>query len=95
MKLIDQLEEITEEYIKAKKELDQMERDYVLRKSEMTLKGLAIYKNAESREAGLNVAMEEEMSKFLDKYWDLRGEVRALGLRREVILERLKSSRIV
>lgn len=94
-KLVDQFDAITEEYLAKKDKLEQFERDYVLRKAETTLKGLAIYKNAESREAGLAVSMEEEHGKFLDEYYDLKNEVRALIMRREVILERIKSSRII
>lgn len=95
MKLIDDLEAITEEYLEKKVKLEELERDYALRKAETFLKGLSIYKNAEARDAGLTVDMERDQEKFLDYYYTMKNQVRALMMRREVLMERIKTSRII
>ena len=93
VKLIDQLDEITNELIEARQRLDSVERDYFKKKAELLMFVFKDFGNQEVREAQVSLAMENDNTLLLDAYYEAKDEVRKLTLKRECLMERIKQSR--
>lgn len=93
MRLIKELEKITNQLIKAKESLDEAERYIALKKAQIMMSTYTQYTNAEAREANVTLTLENDEKAMLDALYDLRGEVRKLTLLRECLIEKIKQSR--
>lgn len=90
--MIDDLKLVSAKLIKAKEELDEVEREYVKLKSQLILSTLKLYTNAEAREAAITLQLENDVPEFLNKLYDLRGDVRKLQIERENLILEIKFS---
>lgn len=91
--MIKDLQEITENLIKAKDNLDKVERLYAETAAKKYFVLKDNYTNQDARERALIIVMEEDEHKLVDALYEARSIARTLSLRRELMLERLKEKR--
>jgi hypothetical protein len=85
---------LTQQYIKAKGELDTIEREYELKKAHIYLSAsIQAFGNAPSRDSAATIQMEQDNHDLCERLYNARGEARKYFYLREAVLDTHKDKR--